>query len=173
MANYHSGVLEGVAGRLGLAGPGEKDPPHSTREGVNRCYATSVTLVLKTEVEAKGDEPVQAKGARWEVDGGLHTGYESDFVTHRADEVHPIFTAPVLPGLISEMDKLCLSKPAKPPTLRGPLSEDELWVTLHHSSYSQGKDLSDQLVKMANKYLNPPPLGPGPVPPLVPPPDLG
>ena len=126
-------------------------------------------MILQAEEETEEEEMLpQPKGTRWAMDGGLHTGYELDFVSHRADEVQPIFTAPVLPGLIAEMDKLRLSEPAKPPNLRGSLSSEELWVALRHSSYAEGKNLSDKLVGMTNEFLNPPPLAHLAVPPTVP-----
>ena len=34
-ANFFSGILEGVAGRLGLLPPGMMDPPASARTGVS------------------------------------------------------------------------------------------------------------------------------------------
>ena len=34
-ANFFSGILEGVAGRLGLVPPGVTDPPASARAGVS------------------------------------------------------------------------------------------------------------------------------------------
>ena len=71
VVNYHSGVLEGVAGWLGLAPPGEKDPPRSIREGINHRYAASLAIFL--EAEAKEIRPLPAsKRTKWVVDGGLH-----------------------------------------------------------------------------------------------------
>ena len=115
------------------------------------------------EAEAKGTEPLPAsKKAKWGLKGGLHLGYEADFKSRRMDKIHPIFSDPVLPDLMAEMDKLRLCEPAKPPSLREPLTGDELWVALHHSSYSEGRDLSDKLTQIVNEYLNPPPLGQAP-----------
>ena len=163
VVNYHCGVLEGIAGRLGLARPGKENLPHSVREGISRHHAASLTLILKTEEEAnKGAALPPASGARWEVDGGLHSGYESDFISHRAGDVHPIFTAPLLPNLVSEMNNLCLSEPAKPPP-----TPQELWAAIYHSHYDEGKDLCHRLVGLANDFLNPPPLSDPPIPPVT------
>ena len=96
VVNYHCEVLEGIAGRLALAHPGEENPPHSVREGISRHYADSLALIIRAEEEAnKGEALPPASGAWWEVDGSLHSGYESDFISHRAGDVHPIFTAPL------------------------------------------------------------------------------
>ena len=65
--NYHRGVLEGVAGRLGLALPGVKDPPSSAPEGMLRSFITSL------EKAVKADNAGQAAG--WSIQGGLHTCY--------------------------------------------------------------------------------------------------
>ena len=161
VVNYHCRVLEGIAGRLGLARPGKEDLPRSVREGVSRHYADSLALILKAEEEAnKGETLPATSGARWEVDGGLHSGYESDFVSHRTGDVHPIFTASLLPDLISEIDKLRLSKPANPPpALEGVLSPEELFQGIRHCRYDKLKDLCHKLVGIANNFLNPPPLG--------------
>ena len=35
-ANFFPGILEGLAGRLGLMPPGVTDPPTSSRAGVSR-----------------------------------------------------------------------------------------------------------------------------------------
>ena len=73
MVNYHSGVLEGVAGHLGLALPGVKDLPSSTPEGMLRSFIVSL------EKAVKADDAEQAAG--WSIQGGLHTRYAEDFVT--------------------------------------------------------------------------------------------
>ena len=73
VVNYHSGVLEGVTGRLGLALPGVKDPPSSAPEGMLRSFIASL------EKAVKADDAGQATG--WSIQGGLHTCYAEDFVT--------------------------------------------------------------------------------------------
>ena len=114
MVNYHSGILEGVAGRLGLARPGEKDPPRLAQEGVSRCYEAALSMLC--EAKAGLGEEGTSLGSKTlsSVDGGLHTGYESDFISRRACDVHPIFRGPILPGLVAKLDSLRLNKPAKP-----------------------------------------------------------
>ena len=61
VVNYHSGVLEGVAGRLGLALPGVKDPPSSAPEGMLRSFIASL------EKAVKADDAGQAAG--WSIQG--------------------------------------------------------------------------------------------------------
>ena len=73
VVNFHSGVLEGVAGHLGLALPGVKNPPSSAPEGMLHSFITSL------EKAVKADDARQAAG--WSIQGGLHTCYAEDFVT--------------------------------------------------------------------------------------------
>ena len=169
VVNYHCGVLEGIVRRLGLAHLGKENLPRSVREGISRHYVDSLALILRAEEEAnKGEALPSTFRAWWEVDGGLHPGYESDFISCRAGDVHPIFTAPLLPNLISEMDKLCLSEPAKPPPVsEGVLSPQELFQAIRHRHYDESQDLCHSLVGMANEFLNPPPLGDPPAFPVT------
>ena len=49
-SNFFPGILEGLLGRLGIAKPGEMNPPASSEEGVTRLWATVVQdAVQKTE----------------------------------------------------------------------------------------------------------------------------
>ena len=41
-ANFFSGILEGVVGRLGLVPPGMMDPPAPARVGVSRQWAAAL-----------------------------------------------------------------------------------------------------------------------------------
>ena len=139
------------------------------REGISHHYADSLALILKAEEEVNKEEALPAtSGAWWKVDGGLHSGYESDFISRRAGDVHPIFTAPLLPDLISEIDKLRLSELAKPPpALEGVLSPEELFQAIRHHRYNESQDLCHKLVGIANDFLNPPPLGNPPTFPVT------
>ena len=49
-ANFFSGILEGMAGRLDLAPPGVPDPPTSATVGVSQQWAATLReAVLKME----------------------------------------------------------------------------------------------------------------------------
>ena len=41
-ANFFSGILEGVAGRLGLVPPGMTEPPVSARAGISQQWAATL-----------------------------------------------------------------------------------------------------------------------------------
>ena len=49
-SNFFPSILEGLLGRLGIAAPGEKNPPTSSREGAARLWASAILeAVQKTE----------------------------------------------------------------------------------------------------------------------------
>ena len=41
-SNFFPGILEGLLGRLGIAAPGERNPPTSSKEGAARMWASAV-----------------------------------------------------------------------------------------------------------------------------------
>ena len=49
VVNFHSGVLEGVVGCLGLALPGVKNPPSSTPEGMLHSFTASLEEAMKAD----------------------------------------------------------------------------------------------------------------------------
>ena len=49
-SNFFPSILEGLLGRLGIAVPGEKNPPTSSKEGAAHMWASAVLeAVQKTE----------------------------------------------------------------------------------------------------------------------------
>ena len=118
MVNYHNGVLEGVAGRLGLALPGVTNPPSSAPEGMLRSFTASLEKVVKA------NDAGHSTG--WSIQGGLHTCYAEDFVTRRASDIPSVFKSSLLPGLVKEKDNLCLEEPAVPPHLHPRLTAEDL-----------------------------------------------
>ena len=111
-ADFFPGILEGLAGRLGLAPRGTVDPPTSIREGVARCWAT----VLKEAVQMAG-------GAGWDHESaaggttphGLHLNYDVDFQSRRVGDIAPTLTSPLLPTLVSDLSHLEGPHSAGPP----------------------------------------------------------
>ena len=75
-ANFFPGILEGVAGRLGLVPPGVPDPPTSAGAGVSRQWATTLReAVMKTEGRDINLEQV----AHNVLPPRLHLDYDLDF----------------------------------------------------------------------------------------------
>ena len=107
VVNYHSGVLDGVAGRLGLTPPGMKEHTRSPTEGMLWRF------LLDLECSVKADDSGKPMG--WSLQGGLHTEYASDFMQRNRGEIHCMFRNNLLPNLIRDLDALHLSEPATPP----------------------------------------------------------
>ena len=53
VVNYHSGVLDGVAGRLGLTPPGTKELTHSPSEGMLRRFLNDLEHSIKVDDSGK------------------------------------------------------------------------------------------------------------------------
>ena len=118
VVNYHSGVLDGVAGRLGLTPPGTKEFTHSPSEGMLRRFLNDL------ECSIKADDSGKPMG--WSLQGGPHTEYSSDFMQRNRGKIHCVFRDNLLPNLIKDLDTLCLSEPASPPCPRGRLDSEQL-----------------------------------------------
>ena len=99
-ANLFSGILEGVAGRLGLVPPGVTDPPASARVGVSRQWvATLREAVQKTEGRDIGVEPV----APDVLPPRLCLDYDPDSKTRGVDDIAPVLTPFLLSGLVGNI----------------------------------------------------------------------
>ena len=146
VVNFHSGVLEGVAGRLGLALPGVKNPPSSAPEGMLRSFIASL------EKAVKADNARQAAG--WSIQGGLHTCYAEDFVTRRADDIPSVFKSSLLPGLIREMDNLRLQEPAVPPRPHPRLTTEDLVNEFKQLNVEGARSLFSAVIEAARVHLD-------------------
>ena len=118
VGNYHSGVLDGVAGRLGLTPPGMMEFTRSPSEGMLSRF------MKDQEHSIKADDSGKSLG--WSIQGGLHTEYSSDFMQRNRGEIHCVFNNNLLPHLIKDLDALHLSEPASPPQPRGRLDHEQL-----------------------------------------------
>ena len=121
-ANFFPGILEGLAGRLGLMPPGVADQPTSAKAGVSQRWAATLRkAVIRTEGRDINLEQV----TRNVMPPGLHLDYGPDFLTRRVDDIAPALTSPLLFGLISNIHELqSPGIPGKP----APFKVDEgLW----------------------------------------------
>ena len=146
VVNYHSGVLKGVAGHLGLALPGVKDPPSSAPEGMLRSFIASL------EKAVKKDDAGQAAG--WSIQGGLHTSYAEDFTTRRVDDIPSVFKSFLLPGLIRDMDGLRLQQPAVPPRPRPRLTSEDLVNEFKQLNVEGARSLFSAVIEAARVHLD-------------------
>ena len=102
-ANFFPGILEGLAGRLGLMPPGVTDPPTSARAGMSRQWAATLReAVIMTEGRDINLEQVTHNV----MPPGLHLDYDLDFQTRRVDDIAPTLTSPLLSGLVGNIRQL-------------------------------------------------------------------
>ena len=121
-ANFFPGILEGLAGRLGLVPPGVTDPLTSVRAGVSRQWAATLREAVR-RTEGRDINPEQIMCTV--VPPGLHLDYDLDFRTRRVDYIAPTLTSPLLSGLIGNIHQL-----EKPEIPRKPTSfkaDESLW----------------------------------------------
>ena len=103
-SNFFSGILEGLLGRLGIAAPGEENPPTSSKEGAARLWASAVVdAVQKMEKRRVRLGTTESSG----MPPGLHLNYEEDFLSYRSHQVPGVFTDPLfLPNMVNSVYKL-------------------------------------------------------------------
>ena len=103
-SNFFPGILEGLLGRLGIAAPGEKNPPTLSKEGAAQLWASAVLdAIQKTE---KRWVRLETSGSS-RMPSGLHLNYEEDFLNYRSHQVPGVFTDPLfLPNMVNSVYKL-------------------------------------------------------------------
>ena len=107
-SNFFPGLLEGLLGSLGIAAPGEGNPPTSSREGAGHAWSTAVHQALSQIVQKEVKAP-EAVGLPPNLD--LH--YEEDFLKKQRHLIPPIFSDPLF---IPKMAKVVF-KVVKPPVV--------------------------------------------------------
>ena len=75
-ANFFPGILEGLAGRLGLMAPGVTDPPTSSRAGMSGQWAAALREAVRT---TEGRDIDLEQVIHTMVPPGLHLDYDLDF----------------------------------------------------------------------------------------------
>ena len=111
-SNFFPGILEELLGRLGIAAPGEKNPPTSSKEGASQLWTSTVLdAVQKMEKRWVRLETSGSSG----MPSGLHLNYEEDFLNYQSHQVPGVFTDPLfLPNMVNSVYKLVI-----PPVLAG------------------------------------------------------
>ena len=146
VVNYHSGVLDGVAGRLRLTPPHTKEPTPSPSEWMLQRFRNDL------EHSVRVDDAGKTLG--WSLQGGLHTEYASDFMQRNRGEIHCVFHDSLLPNLIRDLDALHLSKPASPPCPWGRLDSEQLLEQFKEMRVEGRKTLFLALVDCAKGFLS-------------------
>ena len=102
--------MEGLSGRLGIAAPGEMNPPTSSREGAARLWASAVMDAVQATEQRQvrlGTSGLSGMPTR------LHLNYEEDFLNCQSHQVSGVFTDPLfLPNMVNSVYKL-----VRPPVL--------------------------------------------------------
>ena len=107
-SNFFPGLLEGLLGSLGIAAPGEGNPPLSSREGAGRAWSSAVREAI-SRIEQKEVEAPGAVG----LPQCLDLRYEEDFLEKQKHQIPPIFSDPLF---IPNMAK-AVFKVVKPPVV--------------------------------------------------------
>ena len=107
-SNFFPGLLEGLLGSLGIAAPGEGNPPTSSREGAGHTWSTAVHEAV-SQIEQRDAETPGAVGLPPNLD--LH--YEEGFFETQRHLIPPVFSDPLF---IPKMAKAVFEL-AKPPVV--------------------------------------------------------
>ena len=91
-ADLFPGILEGLAGNLGLSPAGTVNPPCSRQEGVMRRWATALR-------RAAYDPSDTGQGSASSTTPlGLHLDYSMEFRSRRVGDIPPALTSSLLPS---------------------------------------------------------------------------
>ena len=97
IGNYFNEVLEGVVGSLGIKIHEDEDPPCSTQEGLEKCFAEEVEQLSVSAHSLEGCES-----------HGLHVGYSLQYADHEKGPSVPALSSTALPNLLDVIDHLRL-----------------------------------------------------------------
>ena len=106
--NFFPGLLEGLLGSLGIAAPGEDNPPTSSREGAGRAWSTAVCQAISWIKQKKIEVP-----GTMGLPISLDLCHEEDFLRKRRYRIPPVFSHQLfIPKMAKEVFKV-----AKPPVM--------------------------------------------------------
>ena len=118
-ADLFPGILEGLAGNLGLSPAGTVNPPRSRQEGMMRRWATTLR-------QAADDPPDTGQGSTSSTTPlGLHLDYSVEFRSRRVGDIPPALTSS-LPSSFPFLEKPRPREPPSPPAARQPEETDSL-----------------------------------------------
>ena len=107
-SNFFPGLLEGLLGSLGIAAPGEGNPPTSSREGAGCLWSSAVHEAI-SQIEQKEVETPGTAG----LPQCLDLCYEEDFLKKRSHQIPAIFSDPLfIPSMANAVYKV-----VKPPVV--------------------------------------------------------
>ena len=107
-SNFFPGLLEGLLGRLGIATPGEGNPPTSSREGAGHLWSSAMHEAI-SQIEQRDVEIPGTAGLPQCLD--LH--YEEDFLEKWSHQIPVVFSDPLfIPSMANVVYKV-----VKPPVV--------------------------------------------------------
>ena len=116
-ADLFPGILEGLAGNLGLSPAGTVDPPRSRQEGMMRRWATALR-------QAAYDPSDTGQGSASSTTPlGLHLDYSMEFRSRRVGDIPPALTSSLLPSF-PFLEKPRPGEPPSPPAAQQPEETD-------------------------------------------------
>ena len=116
-ADLFPGILEGLAGNLGLSPAGTVNPPRSRQEGMMRRWATALR-------QAAYDPSGTGQGSASSTTPlGLHLNYDMEFRSRRVGDIPPALTSPLLPSF-PVLEKPRPGEPLPPPAAQQPEETD-------------------------------------------------
>ena len=116
-ADLFPGILEGLAGNLGLSPVGTVNPPRSRQEGVMRQWATTLR-------QATYDPSDTGQGSASSTTPlGLHLNYSMEFRSRRVGDIPPALTSSLLPSF-PFLEKPRPREPPSPPAAQQPEETD-------------------------------------------------
>ena len=109
-SNFFPGLLEGLLGSLGIAVPGEGNPPTSSQEGAGHLWSSAVCEAI-SQIEQREVETPGAVG----LPRCLDHHYEEDFLKKQSHQIPPVFPDPLsIPNMAKAVYKV-----VKPPMVLG------------------------------------------------------
>ena len=116
-ADLFPGILEGLAGNLGLSPAGTVNPPRSRQEGMMRRWATALR-------QAAYDPSDTGQGSASRTTPlGLHLDYSMEFRSRRVGDIPPVLTSSLLPSF-PFLEKPRPGEPPPPPAAQQPEETD-------------------------------------------------
>ena len=116
-ADLFPGILEGLAGNLGLSPAGMVNPPRSRQEGMMRRWATALR-------QATYDPSNTGQGSASSTTPlGLHLDYSMEFRSRRVGDIPPALTSSLLPSF-PILEKPRPGEPPPPPAAQQPEETD-------------------------------------------------
>ena len=116
-ADLFPGILEGLAGNLGLSPAGTVNPPRSRQEGMMRRWATALR-------QAAYDPSDTGQGSASSTTPlGLHLDYSMEFRLRRVGDIPPALTSSLLPSF-PFLEKPRPGEPPSPPAAQQPEETD-------------------------------------------------